>query len=416
MKIRACLPAVLLFIPLSTVPAGITDSSSAPPEENKSPLLGGEDLSLGGVLFPHIHFQAAYGRTSFEELHEFAAGHHDPFSDGWTVQGVELGLSGRFSDHVEGFATWHGFWDSASPHSFDSEFEEYFLKLKNLPGGLEVRGGQYLNRFGLHNATHLHAWDWVDNYLVSGRMLGDDGLTSRGGEVTWRLPVKWSSTLSASFGSVLTEVHEHETHDDHDDEPLYEAEGAMFADQVTSILWTNSWNLNDFHQFRGGLSAAWGDNTWGRTTQVYGAHVQYEWRENGLEPGGDYLRWRTEVLYRDAEVRSGHLPGEDHEEDEPGESLPGTLSDWGLYSSVAWGKALRRGVLESALRYEYLSGEHGAGLPARHRISPGLTWYLDSVRTGFVRFQANFDDVADHGHEESVWLSFGLNLGGAEVR
>ena len=117
------------------------------------------DFSIGRVLFPHFHFQAAYGRTSFDDGEDFAAGHHDPFSGGWTVQGFELGLSGRFNDHVESFATWHGFWDSGSPHSFDSEFEEYFLKLKNLPGGLELRGGQYLNRFGLHKpliAAHMH--------------------------------------------------------------------------------------------------------------------------------------------------------------------------------------------------------------------------------------------------------------------
>lgn len=412
MKTPARLLSALLFLPpASVVLAGTPDPSPEISTAPRTSFSGGEDWNFGGVLFPHFHFQAAYGRTSFDDGEMFAAGHHDPFSDGWAVQGFELGLSGRFNEYVESFATWHGFWDSESPHSFDSEFEEYFLKLKKLPGGLELRGGQYLNRFGMHNATHLHGWDWVDNYLVNGRFLGDDGLASRGAEVTWRIPVKWSSTLSASYGRVQTEAHEHH---EEEIEPLYEAEGALFADNLTTVLWTNNWNLNDFHQFRGGLSAAWGDNVWGSTTSLYGAHVQYEWRENGLEPGGDYLRWRSELMWRDAKVMSGPLPGE--EDGPPDERLSGSINDRGFYSSIVYGKTLPRGVLEAGLRYDYVSGESGAGLSKRQRLSPGLTYYIDSHRTGFVRLQGNFDDIAGHKNEESVWLSFGVNFGGAEVR
>lgn len=418
MNSRFLLLAAYPFTALSSAIAGVVAPlSSSVSKANESEQNSAHDLSLGGILFPHLHFQAAWGRTSIDHGEAFAAGHHDPFSNGWTVQGFELGLSGRFSEHVESFATWHGFWESESPHSFDSEFEEYFLKLKNLPGRLELRGGQYLNRFGLHNSVHRHGWDWTDNYLVSGRILGEHGLVTRGAEVTWKMPVPWSSTLSASYGRIHSESHgPHEE----ESEPLFEAEGAMFTDNLTSVLWTNSWNLNDFHQFRGGLSAAWGENVWGRTTSLYGAYVQYEWRENGLESGGDYFRWRTEVMWRDADVMSGHLPGEEEEEEgEEGhedESMPGSINDWGLYTSAVWGKALRRGILEAGLRYDYISGERDAELLQRHRISPVLTYYFDPRHTAFVRLQANFDDIERHEHEESVWLSFGVNLGGAEVR
>ena len=98
------------------------------------------------------------------------------------------------------------------------------------------------------------------------------------------------------------------------------------------------------------------------------------------------------------------------------ESLPGDIRDWGLYSSLVWGKALKHGVLESGLRFDYVSGEGSAGLASRHRISPGVTWYFDNRRTAYARLQGNFDDISGHGSEQSVWLGFGINYGGAEVR
>jgi hypothetical protein len=416
-----CLAALLFATPSragsgkQTPPAAIHDHSATSPPN----LWTGENVSLDGVLFPHVHFNAVYGGTSFNDGGAFAAGHHDPFRDGWTVQGFELGLSGRFSEHVESFVNWHGYWDSDAGRDFDSEWEEVFLKFKELPGGLEVRGGQFLNRFGLHNAAHYHAWDWADNNLVSGTMLGDDGLYTRGAEITWRLPVQWTSLLSASYGESRTELHDHSGEEESKEEHRFEAAGAAFTDHFYTLNWTNVWQVNDFHQWRGGFSGAWGDNAWGRTTQVLGAHVQYEWRKNGLEPGGDYFRWRSEAMARDADALTGHLPGEDDDADgekDDGESLPGSFSEWGLYTSAVYGKALGRGVFEGGLRYDYLDGESDAGLPRRHRVSPVASYYFNRLRTGYVRAQVNFDDINDHGGEDSIWLSFGFNWGGSEVR
>ena len=382
-------------------------------------LLTGENVSLGGVLFPHFQFNAVYGGSSSERGHELGAGHHDPVADGWTVQGFEFGLSARVTEYFEAFGTYHGYWENEDPNEYDGAFEEWFGKIKNLPGGLEVRGGRYLNRFGFHNSTHLHGWDWMDNYLMNGRFLGDDGQYSIGGEITWSLPTPWTSVVSVSVGEAQVEAHEeHEAEEEEGhEEPLYEGEGALFARTLTTANWTNLWNLNDFHQFRGGFSGAWGDNAWGRTTRVYGAHVQYEWRQHGLEPGGAYLRWRTEAMVRDFEALSGHLPGEDEHGDEHGdESHPGSLDDWGFYSSVSYGHPVGAGILEGSLRFDYVSGLGEAGLAGRRRISPGVTWYANAQRTFFVRGQYNHDRFDGSGSEDSVWLGFGFNWGGSEVR
>ena len=394
--------------------AGAPDAAQSTDSVTVPNLFTGENVSLGGVLLPHVHFNTVYGRTGLEGGHELAAGHHDPVEDGWTVQGIELGLSARVDEHLEAFGNWHGFWGNESPHDFDSGFEEYFLKLKNLPGGMELRGGRYLNRFGLHNATHLHGWDWVDNYLVNGRFLGDDGQYSTGLEATWNLPVSWTSALSISAGSAKVEEHGHE--EGEEAEFLYEPEGAAFGHMLVVANWTNVWNVNDFHQWRFGASGAWGDNLWNRRTQVLGAHVQYEWRKNGFAPGGDYFRWRTEIMRRDVEAMTGHLEEAElqEEEEEPAES--GSFDEWGLYTSAVYGKSLRRGVIEGGLRYEYVAGADDAGLVERHRISPGLTWYANRLRSTWLRVQGNFDDIEGSGRETSVWLGFGVNWGGPEVR
>jgi hypothetical protein len=388
-------------------------------------LMTGEGVSLGGVLFPHFHFNAVYGGTSSDLGHELGAGHHDPVEDGWTVQGFEIGLSARVNEYFEAFGVYHGYWENESPNDYGDSFEEWFGKIKNLPGGFELRGGRYLNRFGFHNSTHLHSWDWVDNYLVNGRFLGDDGQSTIGGEVSWTLPLAWTSVLSVSVGESQVEAHGHEEeheheHEDHG-EAAYEGDGALFGDVLTTANWTNLWNLNDFHQFRGGFSGAWGDNAWSKTTQVYGAHFQYEWRQNGLEPGGAYLRWRTEVLLRNFDAVGGahedeheHEHEDEHEHEEEAQSA--SLDDWGFYSSLVYGRPVGSGVVEASLRFDWVADLDEAGLSGRRRISPGLTWYANAQRTFFVRGQYNHDRIDGHGSEDSVWVGFGFNWGGAEVR
>ena len=185
--------------------AGESAAAAAASEPN---WLTGEGVSLGGILFPHFHFQSVYGGTTADELPEI--GHHDPRMDGWTIQGFEFGMSARVNEYLEGFGTYHLYYDAESDEWAD-HFEEWFGKIKNLPGGFELRGGRYLNRFGFHNSTHLHGWDFVDSSLVNGRFLGDDGLYTIGGEVSWKLPVSWTSMLSVSVGvPPAAEEHHHE--------------------------------------------------------------------------------------------------------------------------------------------------------------------------------------------------------------
>lgn len=373
----------------------------------------GDDVSLGGVFSPHVHFHSAIGDSSLDPA-SLTVGHHDPDREGITVQNIEFGTSARLGGHFEAFTTYAAKIDFND--DWDGEFEEWFGKLKDLPRSIEIRGGRYYNRFGLHNTYHPHGFDWADQYLVNGRFLGDDGLRTIGGEVTWTMPTPWTSVLSASVGDT-PDLEDHH-HGAEAEEHEFEAKGASFSDLVVAANWTNQFDHNDFHQMRGGLSGAWGDNVWGKTTQVYGAHFEYQWRENGYERSGSWFRWRTEAMIRNFKGISGHLPGEEadsleggHEEEEVART--GSFDETGIYSDLRYGWANN---LEVGLRGEYVSGIRRAGLDERYRISPGATYYLNSKRTVMFRVQYNYDHSNDFGDAHSVWGQFGFNWGGAEVR
>jgi hypothetical protein len=415
---RHCLFVILAHVALSGAAAGPTekasDKNAAPAvsagSANEADWLTGENVSLGGILFPHFHFNSVYGGATAGELPEI--GHHDPREDGWTVQGFEFGLSCRFNEHLEAFGNIHLYYDNEL-EDWDHHFEEWFVKIRNLPGGLEFRGGQYLNRLGLHNQVHLHGWDFADTNLVNGRFLGDDGLYTIGGEVSWKLPVAWTSMLSVSLGIPPDEEGHH--HEEHEEEAEFEAEGALFDDVFVVANWTNNFDYNDFHQFRAGTSGAWGENVWGKTSQMYGVHFEYQWRQNGYEGGGRYFRWRTEAMIRAFDAVSGHLPGEEEHHEDEHEERPhsGSLDEFGLYTSLIYG--FGNGI-EVGLRGEYVSGIARAGLDERYRLSPAVTYYLNENRTVYLRAQYNYDHSIDFGDEHSIWGQIGINWGGPEVR
>ena len=382
----------------------------------------GDDMSIGGILYPHLHVISAFGYSTADRG-ELAVNDHDPQREA-TLQGLEPGLSLR-AGKLQGFANATGITDSEGEFSFT--LEEGFVKLVDLPFGLQLRGGQYLNRFGFQNSVHNHGWMYVDQNLVNGRFLNEGELITQGGEVSWNVPIAalQASVISASVGRVRTHGHGH-GEEEHGEEAEFEAEGANFDDTVVTAAWVNQYDINDMNRITGIVSGAWGDNEFGRTSQVYGIGLEYLWRENGYDPGGNSLRVRTELMYRDFGAIAGHHEEEEHghhdehedeHEDEHGheeeEGRRGSLDEFGLYSSVVYGIDDR---VEAGLRAGWVSGISEAGLDDRFRLSPTLTWYANADRTLQARLQYNWDHSDDFGSEHSIWFQLGLNFGGPEVR
>lgn len=409
---------------LSIALAGTVLAGQTPPQLAglKADQAAGDDFNIGGILFPNLHVFSVYGYSTAEDG-ALAVNDHDPQRD-FTLQGFEPGVSLR-AGKLQGFANGTGITDSEGDFSF--VLEEAFLKLVDLPLGLQLRGGQYLNRFGFQNSVHNHGWNNVDQTLVNGRFLNEGELISLGGEVTMNVPISamQASVISVSVGQA--EVHDHgHGEEEHGEEAEFEAEGANFGDTVVTATWVNQYDIDDRNRITGVLSGAWGDNQFGRSTQVYGLGLEYLWRENGYSAGGNSLRFRNEVMYRRFGAVSGHLPGEeeeeeheeegehhDEEEEHEEEGHRATFDELGLYSSLIYGIDDR---IELGLRAGWISGITQVGLDDRVRLSPSLTWYANEARNLQTRLQYNWDHSDDFGTEHSVWFQVGLNFGSAEVR
>jgi hypothetical protein len=389
-----------LFASMLATAVDAIAAASTEPDRNWAT---GSGVSMGGVLFPHLHVNGVYGKSSGDDG-TLAVAHHDPASEGFTLN-LEGGFSLRAGDHFEGFTTYALRWDEEE-RTWEHEFEEWFLKAKNLPGGFDLRVGQYLNRFGLQNTYHNHGWDFVDQNLVSGRFLGDDGMGTQGGELTWKLPfdsLTYTSLLSLSVGQAVP--HEEEEEVSEGPESAYEPHAAAFTGPLMAVNWTNLYRVNDFHSLRAGASYARGENEWGRHSNIYGTHLEYQWKANGLEAGGNYFRWRTELMLRDLQAVATES------------KQTRSLSEWGVSSSLIYGLAtMKAGRFEPGLRFDYVQGIAAAELDERWRLSPSLTWNPLPSRTLSFRLQYNLDHSPTLGTSHGLWAQVLINWGDSEIR
>src|SRR5581483_4722687 len=104
---------------------------------------------------------------------------------------VEIALAKAFDRHVQLDA-------SATADQRSAGLLEVYATTLSLPFRLQLRGGLFLHRFGLHNAWHRHAWVLIEQPLALGRAFGELGGRGLGVEASWLLPLPWSVELSAA--------------------------------------------------------------------------------------------------------------------------------------------------------------------------------------------------------------------------
>ena len=402
----------------------------------------GVGANVGGFLFPELFVQGVFGNSTADPA-SLAVGDHDPNNDA-TLQSLHFALEMEIGDYLSGFVNYDGTTD-ADGH-YTSVLEEGFIHIEALPW-LSVGGGQFLNSFGFHNERHVHAWDFVDQYLVSGRMLNEGELTTQGGEFILALPTPWESTLTIGGGGVRSHGHADHAHGDHDFEPDFEGDGANFDNWVVTGNYRADYGRHE--NMAGTVSAAIGENGFGRTTQVYGVGHEIVWNPEqplydetkneviGKYRGGSFgpgsLRWRSELMYRNVEAFSA---GGDHEEDEhhgdheaerhdehhdehaeeehhedEGPRFA-TLDEFGFYTQLQYGVT---DLTTASLRGEWVSGIDELGLQERWRISPSIGIYLNAARNVHLRLQYNYDHSEDFGEEHSVWLQIGMAWGASST-
>ncbi len=277
-------------------------------------------------------------------------GAHDPPRRGFGLQELELSMGANVDPFLR--------LDSNLVFSlFGVELEEAYGTTLALPGGLQVRAGQFLTRFGRVNPTHPHSWHFLHQPLVLGRLFGPEGHRGLGTELSWMPALPWFLTLSASVVQEAgTEVQE-----------LEDLTATLRLEQFFDL--SRSWSLLF------GLSGHFADSQTGpgNRREVYGADLYLRWRPPGSADRAA-LSLQVEVVFRSEQVPKD------------------TVQDGGGYAELVWNLDPS---WELGGRHEHLRS------PGRDRTQLALTWYPSHFSR--LRLQGSRD--RDEAAETTAWMA-----------
>ena len=379
--------------------------------------VGGGTLRFRGIGV-NTAIAAGGSTVTGETLEQLETGDHDPRQNGFDLQTVDLGLLGSFDPYFD--AEVHIALNIDREGETSLELEEAFLLTQEgvLPGGLELEVGQFFTEFGAYNPVHFHDHTFVDQPVIIGRFFGPDGLRGQGLRVGWNTPLPGRTKLDLGVQNATGETQSSFLAN----EEIFEEQpvgGRAFVEQdvdsakdLTYLARLSSgFDVGRKTHVTTGVSGLYGPNATGTNVSTYiiGGDV----RVRHDLPGGQYLRFQGEFMYRNYEAAA-----------QPDEGFPADdLEDYGLYAYLFYGFLPDWGA---GLRGEYATGS-GASVGEfdgrqndpfrsnRLRISPLLTWYF--APTGNVRLQYNYDnaDFLEDQDAHSVWLSAQWAFGAGEA-
>lgn len=409
---------------------GAAQEAPAPPAANAPPAVSAYEHEQAGpfrVLDLSLSLLASVGGSSEPDavLRELQGGAHDPRARGFTLQQAELGVAGEVEGWLEAQVRIVTAIDTEDGGTL-VELEEAFAQTTRLPARLQVRVGTYLTEFGRLNATHAHAWDWLDQPVIATRVLGGDGMRGPGARLSCLLPTELPLELLVGVQNANGEGM-----------PSFLANDEVYAErpiggrQFTTrgvrsggdLVWSGrvstSFALSGATTATLGASAAFGPNATGpdADTLLWGADFALCWRSAPSCGGGSGFALQGEYMAR-AFTAAAQTDASDPLAPV---SLPRTtLADFGgwlqgLYSfDASWSAGLRlelaTGDGESYVGGGSFARAEDAFRDDRVRISPLLQWR--SSEAARVRLQYDYDDADHLGHAaHSVWLGFEVLLG-----
>ncbi len=405
----------------SVVGTGAPSTAASGTATTDSSVVGAPNSSLtqpltilgGGKTYMNISFdgQFALAYSSARDLNRIEVGDHDPLQRGFNARNLEIALDGAVDPYFEGFA--NIVFKLNNDNQTEIEVEEAFMQTTNLPWGLQVRGGQFFAPFGRINPTHPHTWDFADDPIVHGILLGSDGLRGVGAQISWTLPVPWYAQLLLAVqngrGNTGYSFRNPGDNGIFFGRETTDREARGLQDFVYVPRLESSFNLSDAQTVLFGASGAFGSNETGATsrTQIYGGDLLYKWKSARAEGGFPFVKWQSEVLYRRFEAGRGI-----------GESFPvaETFHDWGVYSQVLWG--FKKGWV-AGVRGDYLDTSESRFTDdftrqPRSRVSADLTWYPTEFSKLRLQYNHDFldsDFFLSARQVDSVFLQFEFILG-----
>jgi hypothetical protein len=361
------------------------------------------NISLDGLF--------AAAASTDPDLGTLETGAHDPNQRGFTLQNLELTLGGSVDPYFSAIA--HIVYQIDQEGESTLEVEEAYMTSTALPYNLQLRAGQFFTQFGRLNPTHPHAWAFVDQPLVNGRMFGGDGLRQTGLQLAYLapLPVYTEAIVAVqnSQGETMFSFR-NVPGEDLFGRTLIERQVEGVDDLLITPKLATSFNPSDTQTVLLGLSGAFGPNGSGESamTQIYGIDLYYKWKPLRTVKGWPFVAWQTEVMkrqYDNAAVADDPTTAQDETASEE------VLRDWGGYTQVVWGFTPR---WVTGLRGDYVAGRGGDLTdPLRERrvrVSPDLTFYPSEFSKW--RLQYNWDHLqTQEDNVHSVFLQWELLIG-----
>lgn len=332
-------------------------------------------------LNPDIALILDVAVAHFSEDENFQTGAHDPTKTGMNLQQFEMSLRAAVDPYLR-------FDGSLVFSELGVELEEAYGTTLGLPARLQARFGQFLHRFGRLNATHLHAWDFVDQPFAVGRVFGSEGGRGLGLELSWLSPLPWYAELVATVMHADGEGTARSFYADED----FEIEGPADLLYVTAL--EQFFPFSDDWSCLWGLSAAMGPNASGRAnrTDVFGTDLYFKYRPITRQ-SQHAISWQTEVFYRRRQI-----PDQ-------------LLQDVSLYSQLVVQLTKRWAV---AGRYEFgspavgLGGEEGLDpldpewVDERQRVALNASFWPSE----FSRFRLQGSYDAPGWLDRGIWATF----------
>ena len=382
--------------------AGVVEPVASPPPPQGLSLLGG----VRGYL--NISFDALmdFGWSTTSDVTALEMGDHDPNQRGFTLPNEEIFFDGAVDPYFKGVADIVFKLDQNN--DTEVELEEVYLTTSSLPWNLQAKAGQFFSDFGRINQQHPHAWDFVDQPLVIGRMFGPEGLRNPGTRLSWLVPTPFYSELFVSVQDSQGESAYSFRNTDHTffGRTPVDRSVQSLGDMLYVPRYAASFEPTDSQTIVAGVSGAFGPNDSGTDTRtaIVGGDLYWKWKPAWQSGGFPFVGWQTEALGRRFEA--GAVGG--------AHPLPSqTLYDWGMYSQLLYGFTQR---WVAGMRVDWVSSD-ATGLPpsdslgSRFRWSPDLTFYPTEFSK--LRLQYNYDhgQTIPNGNDSSVWLQMEFLLG-----
>jgi len=362
------------------------------------PPSGGSGFNIGADIL----FSGGGSSVGDDEIGNLHAGGHDPKVNGFTFQNFEFVVGGAVDPYFDAQANLIVL---ISPEGETVvELEEAYATTRGLPGGFQVKAGQYFTEFGRQNPQHPHVWDFTDQPVIMSRLIGPDNLRSQGARVAWLSPLPWFSELTFGVQNARGETV---------GSFLGSAGGAVggavflnrqsrnFSDLLYSARWLNGFDATDNTSVNVGVSGLFGPNATGADTDtlILGADLYLKWQPDRTVRGFPFVSWQSEVMWREFEAVFPDGSAQD-------------LTDWGFYSQALWG--FEPGWI-AGLRLGHANADGDTRADplrdTRWRVSPNLTWYPTEFSRLRLQYNRDWAEFLVDGSADSVWLQLEVSLG-----